>query len=221
MYANLKFIQEGFAKFNHEIFAGTLPRIPLRIGSSRRTLGSLRYRKSRRAGKTIVTDFTLTISARFDLTQDVIEDTLIHEMIHLYIFINNLTDTSAHGNIFRTMMDTINKRHNRHITISHRSSTTEAQSDTMKRNHYILLSKFKTGETYITLISRTKIFDMQRSLLHIKEIESWEWRYSTDPHFNRYPRSRSLKFYKISPETFKHLPSTRLCVCDGHTFRLA
>ncbi len=220
MHANLTFIKDRFRKFNREIFADCLPEISLRIGNSRRTMGTLRYRKSQRLGKTAYSDFTLTVSSCFDLPECVIEDTLIHEMIHLYIIVNHLKDTSAHGKVFRTLMGTINTRHNRRITISHRTTESESASDKAKRHHYILITKFKDGEDYITVMSQTKIFEIHHSLFCLKNVLSWEWRYSTLPHFNRYPHSRKLKFYKILPETIQVLPHTLPCVCDGKTFRL-
>lgn len=221
MYANLTFLKKQFNEFNNEIFAGGLPEIKLRTSRSRRTMGTLRYRKSASSGKTTYSDFTLTVSSCLDLPENVIEDTLIHEMIHLYILVHRLEDTSAHGKVFKTLMDTINKRHNRNITISHRTTESESASDTARRHHYILLTKFRNGESYITVVSRTKIFETNRSLSSIKEIERWEWRYSTDPHFNRFPRSRSLKFYKMPPETSRAILQTRLCKCDNNSFRFA
>ena len=51
-----------------------------------------------------------------------IEDTILHEMIHYHIAVNQLRDTSAHGRLFRREMKRINAEGNRHITISYRLS---------------------------------------------------------------------------------------------------
>ena len=89
MRANIEFISRKYREFNDLCFGGTLPEVPLRISRSRRTLGCLKYRRSRRLfGKDRLTDFSIWISNCLDLSQDVIEDTLIHEMIHLYIHSN-------------------------------------------------------------------------------------------------------------------------------------
>lgn len=226
MRATISFVTEKFRLFNKEIFASTLPEIPLRISRSARTLGALKYKVTRRGRTKTLSDFSLWISGTFDLPQREIEDTVIHEMIHLYICHHNLNDTSSHGQIFRTMMATINQRHGRSVSISHRSTleqpTVYAGSSSVK-SHYIIVTTFKNEEKNITLCAATKIFEFHRQLVVLsgKDIKSWEWYYSRDPYFNRFPRSRTLKFYKIDSETTRHLAEAHRCVCDGKTISLA
>lgn len=62
----------------------------------------------------------LRINTRFDLPEDLLQDTILHEMIHYYIAVNHLRDTSTHGQLFRREMKRINEQGNRHITISYR-----------------------------------------------------------------------------------------------------
>ena len=98
MRASLKFITDSYRQFNRECFAGTLPEVELHVSSSRRALGCLKFRRIRDGRGWRYADFSIWISNRLDLPQEVIEDTIIHEMIHLYIHVNGLRDTSAHGN---------------------------------------------------------------------------------------------------------------------------
>ena len=218
MRATLPFVKEKYTLFNREIFEGTLPEIPLRISRSTRTLGTLRYKVLRTGGIKRMSDFSIWISSCFDLSEREIEDTIIHEMIHLYICWNNLEDTSSHGRIFRTMMNTINLRHRRAITISHRGAR---ESETSVKRHYICLSTFMNGDRAITLCATTRIFEFHRQLSRMagREINTWQWYYSTDSYFNRYPRSRTLKFYRLNDEALTRLSSARKCLCDGKTFR--
>ncbi len=44
-----------------------------------------------------------------DLTQPEIDDTLVHEMIHQYIYQNNINDSNTHGKVFRELMERINE----------------------------------------------------------------------------------------------------------------
>ena len=126
MRATLPFIQERFDAFNQLCFGGSLPAIPLALSNARGFLGVCRFKKRRKLfGKWELYDFSIRISTRFDLPQDVIEDTLLHEMIHCYIGLNGLADTSAHGKVFRRMMKEINAKYGRHIRISHRLSQIE------------------------------------------------------------------------------------------------
>ncbi len=43
-----------------------------------------------------------------DLSQQEIDDTLVHEMIHQYIYQNNIIDSSTHGKVFLNFMRRIN-----------------------------------------------------------------------------------------------------------------
>lgn len=219
MRANLRFIVEKYAEFNSQCFSGMLPDVALRVGTSRRTLGTLRYRRQQKAGKVSYSDYTITISSRLDLPQDVVEDTLIHEMIHLYLCVNCLDDSSAHGSRFRAMMNAINSRHHRHITVSHHSSEEEHASDCSLRHHYICLTRWRNGDTCITICARTRIFEIRRALARYPDMLQCEWYYSADPHFNRYPASRTPKFYRLLPETAAALKSAIPCTCDGNSFQ--
>lgn len=219
MRADLRFIVEKYAEFNELCFEGVLPKVTLRVGMSRRTLGTLRYRKEVNGGKIKYSDFAITISSRFDLSQNVIEDTLIHEMIHLYLCVSNLEDNSAHGTRFRAMMNAINNRFGRHISVTHRSTETENESDISLRHHYICISHWRNGDICITVCARTRIFEIHRRLSQHPDIRTVEWYYSTNPHFNRFPSSRTPKFYRFLPDTLAALETAIRCICDGNYFR--
>ena len=140
-------------------------------------------------------------------------------MIHLYIHVNRLRDTSAHGKVFRTMMDAVNSRHGRRVTVSHRSSAEENATDRAVRDHYICLIRMSGGERFVTICARSRIFDIHRQLCTAGNVAGFEWRYSRNPAFNIYPRSRVLKLYRIPPELEDVLKESRLCSCDGRTLR--
>ena len=110
MRATLEFVQDRFDEFNRLCFEGKLPQVPMRISNARTYLGVCRYRKRRRLfGGYEMYGFSISISARFDLPEAEIEDTIIHEMIHYYIWQNGIKDTSAHGQEFRRIMEEKNR----------------------------------------------------------------------------------------------------------------
>lgn len=53
-----------------------------------------------------------------DMTVKEIDDTLVHEMIHQYIFQNNLPDSSTHGRLFKDFMQRINAAFPQELKIS-------------------------------------------------------------------------------------------------------
>ena len=105
------------------MFAGKLPMLPIKLSDAKTFLGVCTYKKRiGKDGKVEKYDFALRVNTRIELSEDEIEDTIIHEMIHYYIGYNQLEDTSAHGAIFQQVMNAINEKYGRHLSISHKSS---------------------------------------------------------------------------------------------------
>jgi len=198
MRPSLQFIHERFDFFNKLVFDGRLPQIRIRISSSVRTYGSLRHpRMFRSAPK--ASDFTLSVSNRLDLDRTVIEDTLIHEMIHLYILYFRIEDTSAHGPEFRRMMNEINSLHGRNITVSRRVESAERATDRV-----------------VTVCSPRSAAGFAEILQSNSRIRKWHIYLSADPVFAAYPLSRKLRFYRIAPdELARVLRNARHVVYDG------
>ena len=122
MVPTIPYIQSRFDEFNARFFAGALPPVPIKLSNARTFLGKLTFTKRRKwlFGEWTYSNFVLRINTRFDLPEQLIEDTILHEMIHYYIAVNQLRDTSMHGRLFRQEMKRINAEGNRHITISYR-----------------------------------------------------------------------------------------------------
>ena len=122
MISTIPYIQSRFDEYNTRFFAGTLPPIRIKLSNARTFLGKVTFtrRRSWLFGPLRNENFVLRINTRFDLPEDLICDTILHEMIHYYIAYNQLRDTSTHGKLFRSEMKRINAEGNRHITISYR-----------------------------------------------------------------------------------------------------
>ena len=194
-------IQNYFRWFNAEIFGSELPEIPIVLTRARGYMGKLTYRIHRRIfGRAKYADFGLRISIACDLPEEEYQDTVIHEMIHYYILLHGIRDTSAHGTYFRGMMADINRRHGRHVTVSHRL-TGEDRAAMPVRASIVCLMHMRDGRTLFFVSSRTRIFDLDRTIRAIGDIASHVWLYSTQPFFSSYPRVRTLKGYFAPPET--------------------
>ena len=191
-------------------FDGALPRIPIKLSNARGFVGRLQYRAVRDWRRRIVgrEDFVIRISTRFDLPEAEVEDTLIHEMIHYWIAWKGLRDSSTHGKIFRAKMKEINELYGRHLTISHKSTPEELDRDTRVRTHHICVSQLVDGRTAVTVCAESAIPRIRRAFRWSPSIRSTAWYTSTDPWFNRFPRSRTPKLYPVAPADLQpHLPS--------------
>jgi len=131
MIATEQFILESFSSFNHLCFEGVLPPIPVKLTKARTFLGKITYVGRRNFFGRIVgyEKYVMRISTYYNLCENELEDVIIHEMIHYYIALNGLKDSSAHGKIFRKMMSDINARFGRHITVSRRSKDLNLSAD--------------------------------------------------------------------------------------------
>jgi len=208
MIPSIEYLEERFGTFNELCFEGALPRIPIKLSNARSFVGRLQYRPVRDWRGRVVRreDFVLRISKRFDLPEAEVEDTLIHEMIHYWIALEGLKDSSTHGRIFRDKMKEINRLHGRHLTISHKSTPEEQDRDTHVSDHYFCVSQLADGRTAITVVASTYISRIRRAFRWSPTVRSQAWYVSTDPWFNRFPRCRSPKLFPVAPEELqKHL----------------
>lgn len=203
MIATREYIQRKFDEYNALCFEGKLAPLPIRLNRSRRTLGMIRYSKRPkglfRSGWEYY-DFTFCISTLIDRPEEVVEDTILHEMIHYYILSNQLQDTSAHGELFRRMMTHINRTYHRHISITHRSTQTELEADTQVRQHILCVSRMQDGMVGLTIVMPSRYGWMKRNMPLFPGLVEQRWYVSKDSFFNRYPRSKTCKMYRIDAQ---------------------
>ena len=226
MRVNRKFVEGKFREFNREIFLGRLPELPVEITGGRRQLGAFVYPVRRVRGRIVETGernpkrCCLRMSACFDMPQKEIEDILIHEMIHYYIWWTRQTDTSQHGVIFRQLMNTVNRRFGRNVTVRSALSAEAHESDVKVKPHYIMVTRWRDGREGMTITARTRIFDLHRRFSALPEVESVEWYFSLDPFFNRFPAFQSMKYILLTDEIRQAISGATPLVNDGRTLRM-
>lgn len=198
MIATVEYVKERFDHFNALCFGSVLEPVRIELMRSRTQLGQLRYRRRRKlAGGWRYSDFTLRISSVVEMDEPLLEDTVLHEMIHYRILSSQKQDSSAHGILFRQMMEDINSRFGRHISISHRRTEEENDADTRVRTHLVCVTLLKPDRLYVTVSARTACRSIRTALSRIEGIATQEWFVSSSPYFNRYPRSRTPKLYAV------------------------
>lgn len=216
MRATLDFLKERFVYFNDLCFGGCLPAAGMRISSSVRTFGTLRHPRVFK-GDPKPSDFVLSISDRLDQEKNVIEDTIIHEMIHLYIFFFKIKDSSAHGPVFRKIMNDINVRYARNITVSRRASESERTSDRIVRPRILLVTSFSTGERTVTVCAPRYVKGFVGMLRQVPRVSSWQLYVARGSWISHYPVSRTLKFYRIDADILDRglADARKLEITDG------
>ena len=107
------FISRKFSEFNDLYFDGKLCVPEFEITHVRYYLGQYHWHYDW-FGR--MDESVIRISDKFDRTEDDICNTLLHEMIHLYIRQNKIRDTrSHHGKVFYSVADRINRQGGWHI----------------------------------------------------------------------------------------------------------
>lgn len=218
MRATKQYVEEKFAQYNNLCFGGKLPTVRVSISRAKCFVGQLKYKiRHPFLRSKEYFDFRLLINSRYDYPQDVIDDTIIHEMIHLYILYNNIKDTAPHGEVFRKIMKAINEKYNRNIAITHKNTDAETNSDCKKRYNIICLSFMRDGSWCVTVCTTSKIFEIYRAFKESSLIREMRWYHTTDVFFNKYPASRTPKLYRISEEDMNnHITNARQLEIDGH-----
>lgn len=221
MEITISYIKQKFNDYNRLMFGGKLPPIPIQLSNAKTFLGQCRYKKRRTLlGKTENYDFQLKISVRIPLTEQEVEDTIIHEMIHYYILANQLKDTSSHGVLFRKMMNEINARFGRHITISHRGTKEQKEQALAKDIRYrvVAVVSFHNGKTGLKVLPRVlpSILKYYNGVLASCGVRSIRLFMSNNTFFARYPSSSALRIHYIDEaEVMAQLEGAERMGCDG------
>ncbi len=217
------YLLQKFDEYNALIFKGELPRVPILLSKAKGYVGILRYKRRRRGllGREELYDFRIFISTRLDLPEQEVQDTLIHEMIHYLIGLKGIRDTSAHGRVFRQLMDDINSRYGRHISISHKSSPLQREeaADKSPKLHAVAFVELRDGRFGIRVLPRVvqRILEYDWGLRRSGQVRSIEYYLTVDPYFNRFPSSAALKvFFVPREEAHAHLGgASRIIVKAG------
>ena len=202
MIPTIPYIQSRFDEYNARYFGGSLPPIPIKLSHAKGFLGKVTFtrRKQGLFGKYRNEDFVLRINVRIDLPESLIEDTILHEMIHYYIAVNQWRDTSTHGQLFRREMARINTEGNRHITISHRLSDSEKAQAIIHKSRVFAIIRFSDGKTGIKVVPAQErhIRYWHKMAQRRFPIDFIEWYQSSNDYFAHFPSSIAMKIYIIS-----------------------
>ena len=200
MIPTIPYIEAKFDEFNKLIFGGELPRIPIVLGSATRVVGAFSYKARRNFwGKKEYFDLKLRFSKKFDLPENELEDVIIHEMIHYYIRFKGLKDEGSHGPIYVKIMNEINQKFGRNITI--KQDTKEVGLvDTRPKQRIIAVLEKKDGTVGIKVLPKneTKIHDYCKRINSAKNMASIILYMSTNPFFSKYPSSSALYIHPIN-----------------------
>lgn len=221
MKATIKYIEQKFEEFNILYFENKLPIPPIELCDTKSYLGQCVFKRRKLLNNKVeYYDFRLRINTRIDLPESDVEDIIIHEMIHYYIGFNQIKDKSAHGPIFKQIMNAINNQYGRNIRISHKLSEQEKEQShsTKKSWHVIAVVTFYNGKTGIKVLPRIiqRILNYYNKVLAIPEVKDIKLYLSCNTYFNRFPNSSSLNIHFIEKNEIEdNIKNANIINCDG------
>ena len=205
MKLTIDYLENKFLFYNVKYFYGAL-RIPMfKIISSSNRLGYMRVERERNSDCSISKKYTIAVSKYYDRTEKEYDNTLIHEMIHLYIDQQNIKDTSSHGRIFKQECFRINDDGwdlSRCTDTSKWKLSNEAQKRVERKlknaSYNVIVYREPKGTQFIFRVSNG---NEQRYYDHLKNRCKLECKMfvSNDPIFDKLPNCRNrIRGHRIS-----------------------
>ena len=115
-------MKQSFRRFNQEYFHGSLPTPGFKISRSSKNLGYFRWIGNTLADGTIEYTYFIACSKYYDRPMKDLENTMLHEMCHLWVFINYPNTTEpTHGPIWQSIAKRITKASNNKYIITVRA----------------------------------------------------------------------------------------------------
>lgn len=222
MKATREWLERKFEEFNLRMFGGRLPRPQILLSDATSYLGICKSKMRRHPdGRIEHYDFQLRFNVTYDLPENVVEDTVIHEMIHYFIMLHGLQDSSPHGQIFRAIMKQINTVHGRNLSVSHRVTNeekAEAKSAGRPTWHVIAVITMKKNVIGVKVLPRVipKVIDFYHKVSAVRDVKEVRLYLHDNPFFNRFPTSVAMRYHEISAgELERELAGARKLLVDG------
>lgn len=199
MTLTISYISEKFEKYNNLYFNGSLKTPKFKISNSKRALGTLSISRRLNFYGGYTKEHTISISKYYDRTEKQYDNTLIHEMIHLYISQNDIIDNGSHGRRFKAECARINKYGwdlSRTTDISGWKLSEEAQ----KR-----LDDKLSNATYSVFVYQ--MYDTDNTQFIFRVAKGKELTYLN--HLKYVCKVAKMKYFKTNDNIFESLPACR------------
>lgn len=199
MTLTIAYISEKFEKYNNLYFNNSLKTPKFKISNSKRALGTLSISRRFNFYGGYTKEHTISISKYYDRTEKQYDNTIIHEMIHLYISQNDIIDNGSHGRRFKAECARINKYGwdlSRTTDISGWKLSEEAQ----KR-----LDNKLSNATYEIIVYQ--MYDTDNTQFIFKVAKGKALNYYN--HLKYKCKAVKVKYFKSNDNIFESLPTCR------------
>ena len=156
MKVTVEFIREKFVQFNKDYFRGELNEPEFKVMHTKHPLGRYHYRYCMWSDELI--ESVLSVSDYYDRPEKAVCNTIIHEMIHLYIRQNRIEDTRAHhGRVFKSIANEINKKGDWNIATTDSVAGCGLNDKTKVNDYYIAFFKTEDGRYFAISMNKNYV----------------------------------------------------------------
>lgn len=200
MRPTIAYLQQRIEFWTDEVFTKKVPLPEVKLSRSRRVLGRVRFRRERLlSGRYRYSDFYIEFSGVYDFDAELLDDVVLHELIHYYILYFQLHDTAPHGKLFRSMMASINRNHNRNIAITHRADGSIGR----RRFYYLCICKLRDGRCCVASVRKKNIPEIERTVKRDRNIAAHQWFRSDNEFFGKIPCHETFRACYVPVEELR------------------
>jgi hypothetical protein len=199
MTLTISYISEKFEKYNNLYFNGSLKTPKFKISNSKRALGTLSISRRLNFYGGYTKEHTISISKYYDRTEKQYDNTLIHEMIHLYISQNDIIDNGSHGRRFKAECARINK-YGWDLSRTTDTSGWKLSEEAQKR-----LDNKLSNATYEIIVYQ--MYDTDNTQFIFKVAKGKALNYYN--HLKYKCKAVKVKYFKSNDNIFESLPTCR------------
>jgi hypothetical protein len=155
MIVTKNYIEKAFRKYNALYFNNELNTPIFKLSSATRCMGMFICDK--------IGNMTIKITKAFDITEKELDNTIIHEMIHQYIFEKKIKDTSGHGIYWHKIARSINKDG---WNITQFGECPQTLAPTTREKGYCMFSMLdKSGDRFVFRVTPTLVTRYSKALV--------------------------------------------------------
>lgn len=198
MRPTLQYVEEKFDYYNNLCFGGQLPRPLIKLTQRRESIGRTNMSQRCIDGK-YIRNASIEISIRYDYPEVEYIDTIVHEMIHYYMWMNNIDEESAHGPKFRAIMNEITQKYGIRITIQCDESEEAMIARVTDQNRYICVITDTNDDMALAIVIRDKIFQYWDIVPQLPNIKGVKWYVSNRAIFAQFPARIKPYFIRLEP----------------------
>ena len=209
MKITIEYLTGEFQRFNRDYFENGLPLPRLVLSRSKTRLGSFACQRKLTWKGYRLSHFTIRISTYYNMSERQVQNILLHEMIHYSIAYRGLKDSSAHGIVFRGMMEVLNHKHGWEITVTQNTKGWELSEQARQRVNrrpkawLVLAMRTSNGRCFLSVVNPKFQQRLETQIKRVPDIVFHQWFQSDDEYFADFPAVRSLRGRRVPLSLFE------------------